>query len=449
MGQQSYEQLVEHIATLEHEKQGLEQQLRTIEHDTANQRKLSAKRLLQLKTLQTLSLGMFSTLQPKDIYDLTCQTVVHQLQWDAAFIVHFSANRGVITAAYQATQKQLDNLRDYLGDSVQFKEAYAQRVALSTYDSSDTSSLALRALFQTDEVVAMPIQFGDQLDGYLVACHHSQRIQARSHEDLDFLAVLASEIAHAVQNSHNFTSLEEQNKKLRELDELKDSFISITSHQLRTPLSIVKWILSILQSDKVLEPHPEQRKLIDQAYVSNERLIHVVNDLLNVSRIHEGRLPYTPQLTDVKIILRDLCTASQKMAESREVTIEPSIDDPTPLLQLDAILFKEGVQNLIDNAIDYNIPQGYVRVGLSHSEKEVSITIANSGSGISEEEMKKIFQQFYRSPDGMKQQPNGNGLGLFLTKTIIEQHGGTLACESILNKETVFTITLPVEAKES
>jgi len=442
----NYDALIAQISAQEHAAQEAARELRTAAHDAREQRKVAAKAQVQVKTLQTVSLGIASGLGLTDIYALTCQTMVHQLLWDAAFVIAFTGDRAHILASYQATTKQLTHIQEYLPDTAAFLSAYSQRHPFSTYQATDQAALTLRALFQTDEIVGVPIHSGDQLYGYLIACAHTERTK-RTALDTDFLPLLAEQLAHAAQNMGNMASLEEQNAKLRELDELKNSFISITSHQLRTPLSIIKWILSLLQNDKMITPLVEQKKLVDQAYVSNERLIHVVNDLLNVSRIQEGKLPYSPQLTDLRVVVEELVGEAKKIGESRNIRFEIDLDHPTPLLLADTLLLKEAVQNILDNAIDYNEDNGWVKVALQGKKDEVVLAVSNSGPGIPAEEQQKIFSQFYRSPEGMKMQPNGNGLGLYLTQAIAKRHGGNITCES-KKDQTTFTLTLPLTPPE-
>ncbi len=453
-GTQQYEHLVHHIQDLEHQKLALERELRSVQHLLEQQHRLASRRLTQLKTIQTLNLGVFSGLREEEIYQLACQSVVHQVGWDVAFVMKMTGGRGNIIASYQATEKQLSHLHDYLHQNPVIMEAYTHHQTLSTQSSEDRHTLVLRSLFQSDDVVMLPILFGEHCFGYLVACdthtHHGDgKVSHASTDETEFLASMANLLAYAVQQSSSLLSLEEQNAKLRQLDELKDSFISITSHQLRTPLSIVKWILSILQTDKVLSPHTEQVKLIGQAYETNERLIHVVNDLLNVSRIQEGKLPYNPQPADMSAFAAELLTNAIRLFEAKGVRLEQELASNLPVLQLDPILFKEAVQNLLDNSLDYNLPQdGWVKVetGLRQGSKgqAVFLTISNPGPGISPEELRKIFEQFYRSEEAITMHPNGNGLGLFLAKAIIGEHHGELTCESNPNQLTTFTIEIPV-----
>ncbi len=450
----TYESLIERIQELEGELAETRHRYVAAQHTEHQQRRLAARRLTQLKTVQTLNLGAFSSLKEADMFALACQSTVRQLGWDSAFVFSITTGRSRIRASYQATEKQLRHIEDYIGQTGAVADAYSNRISLNTYRSNDASALALRSLFQSEEVVAHPIVFGGQCSGYLAVCSHTgfsnMQEEAHGQEDIEFLASMASLLGHALQQSTSLISLEEQNAKLRQLDELKDSFISITSHQLRTPLSIIKWILSILQTDKSIEPLAEQRKLIDQAYETNERLIHVVNDLLNVSRIEEGKLPYNPQPANLGEVMQELCANMARLYEPKGIRLTVEIDKGLPQLPLDPILFKEAVQNLLDNATDYNLPQeGWIYVGARLDGDWVRLTVKNPGPGISPAELEKIFVQFYRSPGAITMHPNGNGLGLYLARAIIEQHGGTLECESAPGADTVFTASIPLTKKKA
>jgi signal transduction histidine kinase len=413
------------------------------EHQLAQVQALADKRYVQLKAIESMSRGTLGVLKEDSIYEVLAQTVVQHLKWDGAVIIEMQQDV-CARATFHLTQKQLRTLETDLPRMPEFLKSYAHHEVVSTIGKNDATSLALRTALQTDEVVGAPITFGDQLFGFLLACSHTTKNQKRTQDDVLFLKTLTSLAAHAVENCRSVLDLETQNNKLRQLDELKDSFISITSHQLRTPLSIVKWILSLLEADADLRKYDEQHKLIEQAYVANERLIHVVNDLLNVSRIQEGKLPYAPQLSDIHSVLQELMGGTETLAKSKSVIVEKHLDAQVPLVQLDPILFKESVQNLIDNAIDYNQEGGTVKIALEHKDNQVFVHVTNTGPGLSEGERHAIFEQFYRSKDAMRMHPNGTGLGLYLTRAIIRQHGGDVSCQSDPGKETTFSISLPV-----
>lgn len=438
-----YQALIAHIQELESRVAQLERQEKAAVLAASSAETMASRRLTQLKTLQTLSLGVFSALSDRDVYALTCQVVVEQLGWDFAVAISFAGGREVILASHHLNEKQTAHLRDHLATSPVLTNAYAQRLSVVTHKSNDPQTLALRALFQADEVVACPIQHGGHVYAYLVAGETNENSR-HADDELDFFAAVATLAAYAVQQASNLHNLEEQNVKLRQLDEMKNSFISITSHQLRTPLSIIKWTLSILQSDEAIKKLAEQAKMIDQAYETNERLIHVVNDLLNVSRIQEGRLPYNPQPAKLNDFIQEVTGNAESLIRSKGINLELKLATELPDLSLDPILFKEVLQNMLDNATDYNLSEkGWVRIETALEGENVSIVMTNSGQPIPPEERERIFQQFYRSPQAVSQRPNGNGLGLYLARAIVEQHGGALVLLQSEAAGTSFKITLP------
>lgn len=455
----NYQSLIDQIAELEHERQSQDRRLRSSAHELEQQRKLAARRMIQLKVFETLSLGSVNALTDREIYALTCQTVVDQIGYASALVITISGNRGIVSASYAVESKRVESIQDHISQNQVIFEAFRRKNALSTYNDNDEEALALRALFQVEEVVAVPLRYSKTMQGYLVVCTN-QHSSFPATEELEFLGALAASVSRAVEQSGNLASLQEQNVQLKELDELKNTFISITSHQLRTPLSIVKWILSILQTDKTIGEMKEQKEMINQAYETNERMIHVVNDLLNVSRIQEGKLSHNPMASDLVEVIQEQAVSYRHLLEAKKLELKLELPNQIAPMKLDQILFKEVLQNLIDNAMDYNLPEhGWIRLrveekpvtfstiqgqGIHHasSEPAVVISVTNPGSGIKASEEAKIFEQFYRSPEAVQQHPNGNGLGLFLAQAIIRQHGGEIRVES-KNGETTFTINLP------
>jgi signal transduction histidine kinase len=448
----SYPSLIRHIHDLEEEATHLRARQRKAEKDAAVLRQQVEALRLQAKTSQTLNLGLFTVLESGQIFSLVCESLVVQIGWDWAMALSLHGKKATVHAHYGMATKQLNHVRDYIGLEAAFIQSYSEHAAVSTLPThtqpprADKQSLALRSMFQAEEIIAMPVLFGDRLFAYLVAGTNRPRPGLSTPEDLDYFAGLAAQVGHALENTGNYLSLEEQNQRLRHLDELKDSFISITSHQLRTPLSIVKWILSILIADDQVKKMTEQYKLVSQAYESNERLIHVVNDLLNVSRLQEGRLPYSPQPTDLRQVVEDLRSNAHTACTNRELRLELDLPPQLPVVSLDPIIFREAMQNLLDNALDYNIPNGFVRLSAGIRDGKAFIAIANSGMGIPPDEQKHMYDQFYRSPEAVKMQPSGNGLGLYLTRAIVQQHGGEILCDSAPGQDTTFTVLLPIEA---
>lgn len=437
----NYEALVSQLQEEALTLQKQAEEIRLLKATVRQAEESAAKRAVQNRAIQVFATGALGMAQENQVYQLLCQTLVHELKWDAALVVQASPQVEV-RASFHLTKRQERMLEERLDHLPVFLKAYAHHALMNTIGRADAPALALRSLLQTDEVSAVPLMFGDHLFGYVIVCAHTVRNQRRTPDDQHFLQVISGLAAQAVEMTHSFNELESQNNRLRQLEEIKDSFISITSHQLRTPLSVVKWTLSLLEDDPNIQKLDEQYKMVQQAYGANERLIRVVNDLLNVSRIQDGKLPFAPQLADVREYVRELTDGMERLCKSREITLKVSLTD-VPLLDVDPVLFKEAIQNMLDNALDYNEKGGEIEVILSKEKGAVVIRVRNTGPGIAPADLPAVFDQFFRAAEAPRFNPNGNGLGLYLTRAIVRQHGGEVSVESTFGKDAVFTIAVP------
>ncbi len=236
--------------------------------------------------------------------------------------------------------------------------------------------------------------------------------------------------------------LTKANIELQELDTRKSEFLSIAAHQLRTPLSGLKWALNMLIEGDVGEVSNEQKVLLMKSYEGNERLINLVNDMLSANKIERGVLPLqmvSTQLLDLmdNVLYEILPSASRTNIsvrfEHRDETLPPLMVDPEKMWSV--------FQNLLENAIKYSPPGGEVVISLSRMGNGVQIAIADHGIGIPADEQAHVFSRFFRASNAKKMDPNGTGLGLYIVKNIIEMHGGKIRFESSENKGTTFYVT--------
>jgi PAS domain S-box-containing protein len=233
----------------------------------------------------------------------------------------------------------------------------------------------------------------------------------------------------------------------RELDRAKTEFISIASHQLRTPLSAIKWFLEMVIGGDAGIVKKEQQDLLDQAYRSNERLITLVNDLLNISRMESGKTKVeTKPGVNVDLMIKSIISEITPIAVANNVAINLNPDQiKMPLLPADENKLRQAIINLFSNAIKYNKPRGSVTIKYKVEPEQIVITIADTGLGIPENQQKRMFEKFFRGDNVTVLQTEGTGLGLYITKAIIEGHGGKIWFESVENKGTIFYISLPLK----
>ena len=223
---------------------------------------------------------------------------------------------------------------------------------------------------------------------------------------------------------------------------MKSQFVSISAHQLRTPLSAIKWALALLKEENL--PFEEKKEIIEKLSESTERMIKLVNDLLNVSRIEEGRFLYKPKKEDLREIVKTIFNQEKEVAQKKNITFNLFLPKEPCFSLIDKEKISLAVQNLIENAIHYTPPGGKVEVFLEKKDKKLVFKVKDTGIGIPEEEQKRIFEKFFRGSNALKIETSGSGLGLFITKNIVEAHKGKIWFESKVGKGTTFYFSLPL-----
>ncbi len=233
-------------------------------------------------------------------------------------------------------------------------------------------------------------------------------------------------------------------RDLERIDEMKSEIISVVAHQLRTPLSAVKWTLKMLTDGDAGSISPEQKTMLMKAYDSNERMISLVNDMLSADRMESGKFRYRFFPIQIEDLIENVITEILPKANERGVGIRflrPV--DPFPRVTIDPDKIREVLQNLIDNAVKYSKREGVVVVGLQREEKALLCLVSDQGIGIPKADQEKIFGRFFRAQNALRVETDGSGLGLFIVRGIIQRHGGDVSFESEEGKGTTMKFRLP------
>lgn len=229
-------------------------------------------------------------------------------------------------------------------------------------------------------------------------------------------------------------------------ERMKTEFVSLAAHQLRTPLSAIKWTLRMLLDGDLGEITEEQKNFIEKTYSSNERMISLINDLLNVTRIEEGRYLYKTALTDIESVIESVINYYKEEAENKKLKVElKKPKEKLPPVTVDVEKIKLAFQNIFDNAVRYNRIGGRVTVSLNCDKKEIEVIVKDTGLGIPNDQKERVFGRFFRAANVMRMETEGTGLGLFIAKNIVEAHGGKIWFESEENKGSAFHFTLPIK----
>lgn len=236
--------------------------------------------------------------------------------------------------------------------------------------------------------------------------------------------------------------------QLSAANRMKTEFVSIASHQLRTPLSIIKWYVEFLcKKEEQAKFDQKEKKYIQTIGDANQRMIRLVNDLLDISRVESGKIVIRPQPLNLVEMISNIIAEYRPLVEKQGIRINFKSDQAVPLVEADPKRISMAIDNLISNAVKYtqDDQKSQISLELSREGKKVLFTIADNGVGIPERDKKKIFKKFFRADNIMKLQTSGTGLGLFIAKAIIESHQGKIWFVSQEGAGTTFYFNLPLK----
>lgn len=280
-------------------------------------------------------------------------------------------------------------------------------------------------------------------------------------QDIQILEIIASETAIAIQNTQRYEEIREfnvtleqkideatkklqkSNEKLKALDEAKDEFISMASHQLRTPLTSVKGYISMVLEEDAGEINDQQKKFLSQAFISSQRMVFLISDLLNVSRLKTGKFVIENKSTYLPDIVEQEVKQLEETLKARELTMKFNKPANFPTVLVDDEKLRQVIMNFADNAIYYTPAGGKIEVELKATKDTIEYLVHDNGIGVPKNEQHHLFTKFYRAGNARKARPDGTGLGLFMAKKVITAQGGAIIFRSTEGKGSTFGFTLP------
>lgn len=242
----------------------------------------------------------------------------------------------------------------------------------------------------------------------------------------------------AEENKRVLRQLQLTNEKLKQLDETKDEFISMASHQLRTPLTSVKGYVSMVLEGDAGPLNDMQKKLLEQSFISSQRMVYLIADLLNLSRLKTGKFVIDPVPTNLADVIEGEVEQLKETAAGKNMTLVYNQPKNFPILMLDETKIRQVIMNFVDNAIYYTPAGGKIEIDLVDKAKSIEFTVKDNGIGVPADEQHHLFNKFYRAKNAQKARPDGTGLGLFMAKKVIVAQGGAIIFNSTVGKGSTF-----------
>lgn len=306
------------------------------------------------------------------------------------------------------------------------------------------------ARFGIRSIVGFPLTTGKQVMGIVFTGDFVPRLMSEQHMKL--LTTLSQQLSIAIEKSRLFDSLE---RKIRDLEHqldtlektsiLKSDFVSHVSHELRTPLTSIKAYVEALVDNSDDPQFIQRKEFLDIVSKETNRLIRIVNDVLDVSKIEFGQRPMTRTAVDLGTVVAEVFDMLSPALRDRSVRIEADVPSDLPRIEGDADLIKQVFINLISNAIKYSPRGTTVTVGAREEAVNVLVSVSDQGVGIPKDEIGNVFDKYFRARSQKTSKMEGLGLGLAIVKNIVEQHGGTVRVESKEGSGSTFFFTLPRE----
>jgi PAS domain S-box-containing protein len=229
----------------------------------------------------------------------------------------------------------------------------------------------------------------------------------------------------------------------RRADYIKSEFISLASHQLRTPLSTIRWYLEILSDEKNKTLTTIQRESLKEMQFASQRMSNLIDTLLSASRLEGGAINPKAKRVNIAALLRDITEELQSLSKDAKISCDIRIPQKACMVSIDPVLLHVIMQNLFSNAVKYSRQGDTVTIGFKQTARQIKITVADTGIGIPQGEQKRVFERLFRARNAVAIDTDGSGLGLYIAKMILEIMGGSITFKSKENEGTTFTITLP------
>ena len=424
------------------------------------------KRLSALNALHKTSSLISTTLDPEEIFHRLGKSLISELGFEKNIIFTFDESKNLRCRSHVGFSKEaVEHIVSALSREHTVFTTLREGSHLSSFNAPKQKKERITQIFGLEHFILSPILSQDGTTGILFVGNQSDAM-AITQGDEELISILLNQIGQSLENAQLFeevyrsrqeleSKIQDRTKELssaleqlKKISKAKSDFVSAVSHELRTPLTSIKGYASILMAGKIGEIPKEVKERLEKVNKHSDNLVKFINDLLDISRIESGRVEMKLQKQNIPALIDNIRDLLAPQLKEKNIKFSTHINPQTPDIFADSSQIERVFINLLGNAIKFTPENGSIDIRTKPDGDFVIFEISDTGVGISESDLQRLFEEFYRVENEINQNVKGTGLGLALVKNIIEAHQGKIWVTSKLNAGTIFHFTLPAKPEE-
>ena len=402
------------------------------------------RRIAYLERIVKVSQILNSTLSLEPLLRIIIQSATELTHTEACSIMLLDKRTGELTFSYSVGHgsEGLNDVTVPLDNSIAGWIVHQGKPLLIRDAKNDPrwhSRVDKTIDFDTRSILGVPLKVKDQIIGVLELLNKIDD-NGFSQDDIQIASTLAAQAAIAIENARLLDELQRAYDELAELDRLKSNFVSVASHELRTPLAVILGYASFLREEVSGEAGEQLSAVLQSAL----RLRSIIDDMVNLRHVETGEIQLDREIFSMTELISEVTGEFDQLAKAKQQVVRLELPDDPLKIDADRQKIYLVLANLLSNAVKFTSPQGRVQVSAERKGEEMWIAVMDTGAGIPERDLDRIFTRFYQVEPTLTRRYDGMGLGLSITKSMIELHDGRIWVESVVGKGSRFTVVLPV-----
>lgn len=420
------------------------------------------KRMTGLYALHNIGYAVSTTLDREEIFRRIKAPFIFKLGFGKGLIVLKENGKIVCKVRAEYKRKDLDKIIPVLEEKERMEKILKQKelILVTTIEEAKEEERELAEIFRVGSFAIVPIITKEEAIGFILGGNDATHGQITK-DDAELLSILTNQISQALENARLYEEiwdshqqlelrikertreLARANEELIRLNKMKSDFVSAVSHELRTPLTSIKGYAAILIGGNLGEVTAAVKERLEKINKHSDTLTKMVNDMLDISRIESGKAEMKLEELRVKDVVDGVVDIIAPQIKEKNLKLEVDIPVKISPMFADNAQIERIFINLLSNAIKFTPPEGKIGIKAKEVDGFIELGISDTGSGISEEELPRIFDEFFRCENPINREVKGTGLGLSLVKQVVEAHKGKIWARSKLGEGTTFNFTLP------